>query len=108
MDAKTQQLCATIGLIYHNQAKQYDSQIKKGSALLVQTKDKKMKDLIQTSIHDLTPVRDNINKLGDFMEREFGKAESKQQIDFATQNLGTPLKKLQEYSDNCIKMKAFQ
>ena len=87
MDPKAQQICAAIGLIYHYQAKGYDVQIKKGQELISQTTEPKMKKTIQDTVRDMTAVRDNINKLGDFMERELGKAESSEKINFATTGL---------------------
>ncbi len=108
MDEKSKQLCAAIGLIYHLQAKGYDDKIKQGKELVKKSDDPKMSKLIEGTFRDMAAVRDNTNKLGDFMERQFGKAESSEQIKFAQQSIGTPSIKLKEYSDNCLQMKAFQ
>jgi hypothetical protein len=108
MDEKSKQLCAAIGLIYHLQAQGYDEKIKKGSELVKKSKDLKMNKLMESTFRGMEAVRDNTNKLGDFMERQFGKAESSEQINFAKQSIGTPSIKLKEYSDNCLQMKAFQ
>ena len=107
MDEQEKQFCSSIGLIYHNQAKTYDDKIKKGQELFSQSKDDKMKKMMQGTFHDMQAVRDSLNKAGDFMDKEFGKADSPQQIKFASDNLTIPLKKLQESSDICIKLKAF-
>jgi hypothetical protein len=107
MDEKSKQLCAAIGLIYHLQAKGYDDKIKQGKELVKKSNDPKMNKLMEATFRDMAAVRDNTNKLGDFMERQFGKAESTEQINFAQQSIGTPLTKLKEYSDNCLQMKAF-
>lgn len=108
MSDHDKQFCAAIGLMYHNQAKTYDDQIKKGQVLVSQTKEPKMRELIQSTFQDLKKLEDGYNKLGDFMEKEFGKAVTPEQIKFAKDSAGTPLKKLQENSDVCIKLKAFQ
>ena len=107
MDEHVKQICAAIGLIYHLQAKEYDDKIKQGKDLIKQSTDKKMNKLIASTFHDMAAVRDNVNKLGDFMEREFGKAESAEQMNFAQQNKAIPLDTLKGHADECLKDKAF-
>ncbi len=94
MDEKAKQICAAVGLIYHLQVKEYDDKIKQGKDLIKQSKDQKINKLMESTFHDMAAVRDNTNKLGDFMEREFGKAESTEQINFPEQNKGTHSKNL--------------